>query len=310
MSEPNESMQRLRRIPVPRIVGADDRRRRLVVKGGPRDSWRDLYYLLLTKTWLAFMGIVAAVYLGTNLVFALAYWPDTAGLANGRPHSFADAFNFSVETLGTIGYGVLAPRDLYTNALVTLEAFTSISLTAVLTGLIFARVSRPTARVLFSNIALITDFEGQRTLMLRAANQRTNQILQAQATMSLAHQVLTPEGVGIRRLDELPMRRARSPLFALTWTLMHTIDETSPLHGIDDAALRDMQAEFVVMLSGVDETLAQQVHARRSYIADEIRWDRHFEDVLTPLDEDGSRWMIDYTRFHDLRPLPEPRPQA
>jgi inward rectifier potassium channel len=292
-----------RRATLTRIGRTGPGRRNFVVRGGPTDGWRDLYHHLLTMPWWAFVATTAAVYLGVNLLFALLYWPDTGrGLQNGTPGRFADAFNFSVETLGTIGYGVLAPRDAYVNALVTAEAFTSIFLTAVLTGLIFSRVSRPTARVLFSEVAVIADFEGKPTLMFRAANQRANQILEAEATLTLARRLITQEGVMIRVFEEMNLRRSRSPLFAISWTVMHPIDETSPIFGLDEAALREIGAEFLVTIAGVDETSSQRVHARHSYVTDEIVFGRQFADVVTPLDDGTGRWMIDYRKFHDVRP--------
>ena len=303
-------VEEYRNAPVPRIVRAGDfARRGIVVRGGPTDGWRDVYHHLLTLNWLRFMALVACVYLGVNLVFASLYWLDPNALANARPRSFVDAFNFSVETLGTIGYGAMSPKSAYANLLVTAEAFTSIALTAVLTGLIFARVSRPTARVRFTEQAVITGFDGKRTLMFRAANQRSNQILEATANVTLARQVVTQEGAAIRRFEAMKMVREMSPLFALTWTVMHVIDEASPLFGLDADGLRDIQAEIVVVLSGLDETFAQRVHARHSYTADEIVWDRNFEDVIYPMNDGTPRWVIDYTRFDTFKPGSEPPAQ-
>ncbi len=306
MSDP-DALERFRRAQPSRLLRTSAAARRFDVRGGRNPAWRDLYHNLLTMPWWAFIGVVVAVYAGANLLFALMYWPDTRGLTNARPQSFTDALNFSVETLGTIGYGVMAPRDGYTNALVAAEAFTSIFLTAVLTGLIFARVSRPSARVLFSRIAVIADFEGRPTLMLRAANQRANQILEAEATLSLARQLITDEGVTMRVFEPMSLRRARSPLFAVSWTIMHVIDAASPLHGRDDAWMREIGAEFLVTVAGIDEASSQRVHARTSYVADEIAWGRHFADIITPPDGPDGRWTVDYTRFHDLRPA-EPAP--
>ena len=282
-------------------------RRTFIVRGDDNPAWRDVYHNLLTMPWWAFIAVAAAVYMGANLLFAALYWPDTAGLAGARPRSFVDALNFSVETLGTIGYGAMSPHDGYTNALVAAEAFTSIFLTAVLTGLIFSRVSRPSARVIFSRVAVVVEFEGRPTLMLRAANQRANQMLEAEATLTLARRLITDDGVAMRVFDYMSLRRSRSPLFAISWTIMHVIDESSPLHGRDDAWLREIGAEFLLTVAGVDETSSQRVHARTSYVPDEIVWGRHFADIISPPDEADGRWVIDYSRFHDVRPA-EPRP--
>lgn len=304
MADDAPDLDAFRKAELGRIVRTDGVRRNFVVRGGPRDGWRDVYHYLLTMPWSAFVGTMAGVYFGVNLLFALAYWPDTQGLTGGRTHSFVDAFNFSVETLGTIGYGAMAPRDTYVNALVTLEAFTSIFLTAVLTGLIFSRVSRPTARMLFSRVAVVADFDGQRTLMFRAANQRANQILEAEATLTLARRLVTAEGVPIRVFEEMKLRRSRSPLFAISWTIMHAIDEDSPIRGMGDDDLREIGAEFLVTVAGIDETSSQRVHGRHSYVADEIVWDRQFVDVVTPPSDGVGRWVIDYGKFHDVRSAP------
>ena len=176
----------------------------------------------------------------------------------------------------------------------------------MLTGLIFSRVSRPSARIMFSRVAVVAGYEGRPTLMMRAANQRANQILEAEATLTLARRVVTPEGATMRVFDPLSLRRARSPLFAISWTVMHVIDESSPLHGRDAAWLEKIEAEFLLTVAGMDETSAQRVHARNSYTADEIAWGRDFADIITPPDEEGGRWTIDYSRFHDLKPAPQP----
>ena len=306
MAKGDPDPQRIARAEAPRIVGrgGPDGRDRITVINGPKDGWRDVYHYLLTWSWLRFIGLTAAIYLAVNLLFALAYWADVSAVTGGRPGSFMDAFNFSVETLGTIGYGAMSPHDLYTNLLVLVEAFTSIFLTAVLTGLIFARVSRPTARVLFSNVALVTTFDGARVLMFRAANQRPNQMLEAEVTLNLTRRLVTQEGVAIRRFEELPTKRPRSPLFALSWTVIHVIDEASPLHEADIDALRKTSAEIIITLSGVDEVTSQRVHSRHSYVVDELRWDQHFVDVVFPRDDDSGQWVIDYGKFHDIKPTP------
>ena len=303
MPDDASPLHKLRRAAPPRLsrLGASARRT-FIVRGDRNPAWRDVYHNLLTMPWWAFIVTAGAVYVGANLVFAALYWPDTAGLNGARAGSFVDALNFSVETLGTIGYGAMSPHDGYTNALVAAEAFTSIFLTAVLTGLIFSRVSRPSARVLFSRVGVVADFEGRPTLMMRAANQRANQILEAEATLTLARRVVTDEGVAMRVFDPLALRRARSPLFAISWTIMHVIDESSPLHGRGPAWLETIDAEFLLTVAGMDETSAQRVHARTSYVGDEIVWGRHFADIITPPDEEGGRWVIDYSRFHDVKP--------
>ncbi len=269
------------------------------VRGRPKAGFDDLYHKLLTVSWGAFLGLAAAAYMGLNLVFALLFWIDRQGVSGMGRAGFADTFFFSIQTFGTIGYGAMTPGDLYTNLIVTIESFVGLGAVAVATGLIFARVSRPTARVMFSRYAVITTYEGKPTLIFRCANERANQILDAEINVSMARQVTTMEGLMVRRVLDLKVVRSKSPLFALSWMVMHVIDEDSPLYGATPQSLEDELVEVLVVLAGVDETFAQRIHARHSYTPATLAWGRQFADVLS-IGEDGRR-IIDYSRFHDLQ---------
>src|SRR5580692_10790313 len=188
-----------------------------VMKGQDKGRFLDFYHGMLTASWPVFFLQLALMFVGVNLIFAMFYVADRGGIINARPGNFADAFFFSVQTLGTLGYGVMAPRTLYTNLLVTVESFSGILTIALFTGIIFARFSRPQARVVFSKVAVVTPFDGTPTLMFRAANQRGNSILDAEVHISLASQYTTREGVNMRRFQELMLVRPRNPLFALSW---------------------------------------------------------------------------------------------
>jgi inward rectifier potassium channel len=271
------------------------------IKGRHR-SPLDLYHWLLTVTWVQFAAIGLASYLASNTVFALLYLVDPHGLAGAKPGDFADAFFFSVETIGTIGYGVLYPHNLYANIVMTAENFFGLSFIAVATGVIFARVSRPTARVMFSKNALITTYDGDLVLMFRAANERANRVLEAEVTVSVTRDLVTREGRTMRRFDQLNLVRSRSPLFALTWTVLHIIDKTSPIYGVTEAILEKSSGQILVVLSGMDETFAQRIHARHSYMPADIAWNKHFADVIFE-DDDGGR-VVDYGLFHELEDLP------
>ena len=240
------------------------------MKGQDNGRFMDLYHNILTVSWPVFVLQLAALYLTINLIFAVFYLADRGGIVNARPGQFADAFFFSVQTLGTLGYGAMAPRSLYVDLLVTAESFTGILIIALFTGIIFARFSRPFARVLFSNVAVVTSFDGVPTLMFRAANQRGESILDASVTVSLARKYTTREGVTMRRFQELKLMRSGNPLFALSWTVMHPIDQTSPLYGLTLEEMDAADMEIVVMLSGVDETIADRVYARHAYWNDEF----------------------------------------
>jgi inward rectifier potassium channel len=258
---------------------------------------RDLYHLLLTMPWIWFFGIQALAYLVFNAIFALFYLAVPGSVANARPGSFADAFFFSVQVMATIGFGVMAPATLFANILVTIEALLGMASFAVAAGLIFARFSLPTARVLFSQVAVVTPFNGVPTLMFRCANQRRNQIFEAQVHVDFAREETSAEGIELRRSYELNLARGRNPQFSLSWTVMHPIDAASPLYGIDPDLLAGQDASIVVTLTGIDETLSQAVFARTSYRADEILWARKFVDILSET-EDGQT-LVDYRRFHD-----------
>lgn len=265
--------------------------------GLPRNSWRDAYHVLLTISWPRFFGLMAAVYLSINTTFALLYLADPGGVANARPGDFPDHFFFSVQTLGGLGYGVMSPRDLYANLVMTLETFVGLFNLAVATGLMFARFSRPTARIMFSNIAVVAPFDGVPALMFRAANRRRNLVLEAEVIVSLVRNIVTAEGVTMRRFQDLPVVRARSPMFILTWQVIHPINETSPLWGETARSLMEQQAEVVVVMKGTDETFASTIHARASYTPDQIRWGRQLADIFS-FGPDGTR-IIDFTHFHE-----------
>lgn len=277
--------------------GRRDRRTRPVVRGQDGSQWKDIYHFILTVPWSVFFLMMAALYLAINTIFAGLYLLSPHGILHEHPNSFLDAFFFSVQTFGSIGYGVLAPSSNYVNFMVSFESFVSLMYAAIATGLLFARFSRPFARVVFSNVAVITPFDGMPTLMFRAANQRANQILDAMATVSLARQMTTQEGITMRRFEELKLVRARSPLFSLSWTIMHRIDETSPLYGASIDTLYDGEIEIIVLLSGMDETLSQVIYARQAYGAEDILFDRRFVDVLHF--GAAGRMEVDLNHFSD-----------
>ena len=266
--------------------------------GLPRDGWRDGYHYLLTMPTPAFLAVLAGTYLSVNALFAGLYFLDPGGIAHARPGSFEDMFFFSVQTLGTLGYGVMAPRSQYANWVVTAETFVGLFNLAVATGLLFARISRPTARIMFSERAVVTPLDGVPTLMFRAANRRRNRVVEAEVSVTLIHDVPTLEGDTLRHFDELTLLRSRSPLFFLTWQVMHRVDESSPLFGHTRESLLAKKAEILVVLSGLDETFMSTIHTRASYLPNEIVWGHRMADIFSTL-PDGRR-AIDFRRFHDI----------
>ena len=225
----------------PRVVAPLVQRERSdqVAAIGLRKPWLgDLYHNLLTLPWPIFLVALSLVYLGLNVLFALLYLAGGDAIASARPGVFADAFFFSVETLSTIGYGQMSPTTLYGNIIMTCEALAGLMLVAVAAGLMFARFSRPTARVLFSKVAVIAPHDRVPTLTLRLANVRRNQILEAQVSVTLVRDERTAEGEWMRRFYDLRLARHRSPIFAMTFTVMHEIDDASPLWNATPSSLR------------------------------------------------------------------------
>ncbi|MBW4685898.1 MAG: ATP-sensitive inward rectifier potassium channel 10 [Komarekiella atlantica HA4396-MV6] len=294
--------QKQRQRLIPRIhIKIQDGQFEIMGMGVWYSYWRDPYHLLLTIPWTAFLALIAVLYVGINALFALAYLAGGDCIENARPGYFLDAFFFSVQTLASIGYGAMYPKTTYANTIVTIEAMAGLVGIAVMTGLAFARFSRPTARVLFSRVAVITPHEGMPTLMFRAANERRNQILEAQMRVYLMRDEVTAEGHLIRRFHDLKLLRSQTPSFMLSWSAMHPIDEYSPLYGVTPKSLIQTKTTLVISLSGIDETVAQVVHARHHYSANDILWNYRFVDIIHYTNE-GHRY-IDYNHFHDILPL-------
>ena len=281
----------------PRVVAPLVQRERSdqVAAIGLRTPWlRDLYHNLLILPMADFSRCSGLRLFGTEHILC----------ANARPGAFADAIFFSVETLSTISYGQMSPATLYGHIVMTGEALVGLMLIAVAAGLMFARFSRPTARVLFSKVAVIAPHDGVPTLTLRLANVRRNQILEAQVSVTLVRDERTAEGEWMRRFYDLRLARHRSPIFAMTFTVMHEIDPTSPLSKATPSSLAAESAEIVVTVLGIDEVTVQPVYARASYLAHEVLWNRRFVDVFTQTE--AGRLAIDYRLFHDTEPI-EPR---
>lgn len=262
--------------------------------------WRDPYHLLLALPWAGFYGLIAVGYVILNALFAALYLLGGDCLNGARAGYFEDAFFFSVQTFGSIGYGAIFPKTFYANVIVTIEAIMSLLSIAIVTGLSFARFSRPTARVIFSRNALITPHNGIPTLIFRTANQRLNQILEAKAQVFLTRDERTLEGGTIRRFYLLDLSRSQTPSFALSWNIMHSIDENSPLYGMTKDDLIASQSQLIVSVRGIDETVNYNINARHIYGVYDLLWDHHFMDIIHA-DDKGDR-HIDYTHFNSVQP--------
>jgi len=262
----------------------------------------DLYHTVLTSSWWLFFLIVAVAFLSANALFGIAYMLQPGSISNSRPGSFEDAFFFSVQTMATIGYGGMAPATLFGHVMVTFEAIVAMLGVALVTGITFSKFAKPTARVLFSDKVVIGPRNGIPHLMFRMANWRRNNILEATLHVILLVEETTDEGQVMRRPVDLPLIRDRNPLFGLTWTAMHKIDENSPFFGPDALdRLRARKAQIFLSLMGTDETFSQTVHSRRAYDLSDIVIGAHFADVISFL-EDGTR-VIDLRLFHEVVPV-------
>jgi len=281
-----------------------------VRKGTPNDLRRDLYFHLMEASWRQVLVGVAVAYLLGNVVFAALFMLDPTvgasetGVAGVHIDSFADAFFFSVQTMSSIGYGVMAPESTWAHTLVTIEAALSLIAVALVTGLMFAKASRPQAGVLFSEPVIIAPRNGVPTLQLRVGNARGNDIVEATMRVTALLSEVSAEGQTLRRLHDLKLMRERSPLFTVSWSVFHTIDEDSPLYGISPAFLEEQVGFLLVCtLTGHDTTYGQTTHARNVYHAEDFLFGRRFVDVITRL-ADG-RLMVDYDKFHSTLPLDE-----
>jgi inward rectifier potassium channel len=264
--------------------------------------WRDPYHLFLTIPWLYLFCIVAALYIVINSCFAILYLLVPASIGGIDSPSFFDAFFFSVQTFASIGYGVMNPQTFYANIIVTFEALVSLFTIALVTGLVFTRFTKSTARVLFSKLAVINIHNGVPTLMFRTANERRNQILEANLRVFLLRDEVSTEGEFMRRLYELKLERNYSPSFTLSWTVMHKIDRDSPLYGCTAESLVQVEAQILASLNGIDETIANAIHARHIYTAREILFNSRLVDILNRTIE--GHGYIDYKRFHDTELIP------
>jgi inward rectifier potassium channel len=259
----------------------------------------DLYHFLIDRSWRHLLGLLAAFYAVANLIFACFY--KLGGDCIAGAASFRDLYFFSVHTLSTIGYGTMAPKTTYANVLVAAQAFLGTVFVAVTTGLVFAKFSRPTARVMWSKKAVIVERDGKRLLMFRMANERANQIVEATLRAAVARTEITADGERMRRFQDITLERDRNIVFVLSWTAMHVIDDKSPFYNLTTEQMKTQTFQLICSLVGTDETFSQQVHSRNSYNPEDFVWDQRFADIIGT-NPDGTRF-VDYARFHDLVPM-------
>lgn len=273
-----------------------------VRRNAPWALRQDAYTMFVDGPWWRLIILNVGLYVLINLIFAGLYLLDPGGVVGLEPGAFLDAFAFSVQTMTTIGYGAMSPTTPYTHLLVTVEAGIALIGVALLTGLAFAKMARPRSGVVFSDRLVLHDYNGQPSLLFRVGNARGNDVVEATVNVALMRDERSAEGISMRRLYDLELHRRRTPIFALTWTVLHVIDEDSPLFGVDPDNLEEQVAGIVVSMTGFDATYAQTVHSRKIYYPEDFRFGERFVDVLSQLPD--GRILIDYQCFHDTEPLP------
>jgi inward rectifier potassium channel len=264
------------------------------------------YHTLLSLPVPRLLALMVAGYVVTNLLFACLYWlagPSAlAGAAVSSSRRFEDCVFFSVQTLATIGYGKLVPSSRAANILVAIEALVGLLGFAILSGLLFARFTRPTARISFSRNAIIAPYQNGWALMFRLANLRNHNLTDVHAVVSFARWV-EESGKRRRRFDQLALERDAILFMPLHWVIVHPITEASPLRGFTPESLAGADPEVVCLISAADETFAQTVHAKTSYDMSDVVWGARFRDMYLA---DLDRVAIDLNRLHDVEPVPPP----
>jgi inward rectifier potassium channel len=262
-----------------------------------RFDWRDTYHLILTLTWPQFAALIFGIYIAVNLIFAILYWIGGNCIAELPPGSFWDAFFFSVETLATVGYGHMYPNNFYGHTVATLEIITGMFGMAVVTGLIFVRFSRPTARILFSKFAVIGPFDGVPTLMLRVANLRHQLMVEAEFRVMLIRNEPIKEDPEVRRFYPLKLDFDRLLAFPAALTIRHRIDEKSPLYGMTAEDFKRTDTRLVASIVCIDTVIPAPVQSLVDYTYDEIHWNRRFVEIYR--DRGTGRFEVDYGRIHE-----------
>jgi inward rectifier potassium channel len=268
---------------------------------------RDTYHLILTLSWPGFAGLIFGIYLLINVVFAWLYMLDGHAIAEMAPGSFFDAFFFSVETLATVGYGHMYPETFYGHLITMLEIMVGMFGLAVITGLIFVRFSRPTARMHFSKLAVIAPFDGVPNLMIRIANLRHQAMVEPRFRMILLRDSITAEGDEVRRFRSLKLEFDHLIAFPVVLTVRHPIDATSPLFGMTPEDFRQQNIRILASIVGVDTVIVAPVQSSGDYSYDQIEWNRRFVEIYDQ-NKEGD-WTVDYGRIdetEDVAPMQNP----
>ncbi len=273
--------------------------RSVVAYGLRTQFWQDIYYYAMTSSWPVFFAGVGLVFLVLNMCFASLFMLGDNPIGNLHPNGFLGAFFFSVETLATVGYGDMHPQTVYGHSIATLEIFIGMASVALITGVMFARFSRPRSSIIFANHPVSHVMDGKQVLLIRLANARMNIISEATAKLRLMRDENTANMGSFRKITDMKLEREQHPIFILGWTVIHVIDENSPLFGLDAETLHACRASLILSIEGVDDTTNQPQRARHYYPCSQIHWNHRYVDVFeNSLDADNVQ-HIHYSRFHD-----------
>ena len=268
------------------------------ILGAKRGVLRDAYHTFLRMRWSLALSLIAVGLFLANLVFAAIYY--AIGGVNGATHTFFDMFSFSVQTMATIGYGVMHPDSHAATIVMIVEAIFGIILTAIATGLVFTKFARATGRIAFTKFAVITIHDGQPTLVFRCGNERSNVIVEAQLHVSAAFIQKTKEGRNFYKLHDLELVRSRMSGLRRGWVVMHVIDEKSPFHGKTSEDLAAQECEIEISLTGLDDVTMSTIHTLHAYTDKQIKFGYHFADTIKPLS--NGDLVLDLTQFDVLVP--------
>lgn len=253
---------------------------------------KDIYVRLIELRWRKLFSAIFLFYLFVNGLFALVYFQDIENLTHAK--TFWEAYYFSTQTMAAIGYGVIHPEGEFLNWVVVFQSAFSLISIAAITGIVFAKISKPHAKIMFSDKIIISSFNNQKCLSLRIANIRGNNIVEAKVRLSILANEVTTEGYKLRRVKDLELTRKQTPFFRLSWTVFHVINEESPLYNLDieKSNIHTISAT----ITGHDESYSSTIYARKDYDVEDIHENRYFEDIM--LEDGEGNLTIDYSRFH------------
>ncbi len=269
----------------------------LATKSGTPTRLADPFYWIMEMGWLAFACLVSSTFLLINLLFGLAYLAIPGAIANAEPGSLSDATFFSIDTLATVGYGNMYPGNRAGHALASLEILVGLFFSATVTGLIFARFSRPRQSFIFSKVAVISEFDGKRSLMIRVASLRSHPLIDVAAQLSWLETTQHPNGKVFRKLTELPLLKSRNPILGLAWTLVHPLEEDSPMLRALESSERFL---LTATVSGLDTLLASTSQGNFRYERSAIQIDREFVDAIS--EHEGSM-HLDLVLLHETKSI-------